>query len=168
MFMQAVKWEHLPCLAVALMLIGGCALANEDSARLNCSKYNYTFFSMPTTRQMAEFDGLSVEDQYAVFICGNQDREPPSIQLATPFAREGGAVVGFLKAKLKNARGDLTIRDILLVFVEMSRQRTYNVSRDGDLMGVIAAAVNRVKDRDWKKVCERSLIEIRQGAVVPP
>ena len=171
MLMQTVRGGWLSPFAVVCMLIGGCAPgwapANEDSAKLSCSKYRDTFFSKPTTVQMAEFDSLTVENQYAVFICGNQVREPPSIHLATPFAKEGAAVVGFLKAKLTNADGDLTIRDILLVFAEMSRQRTYNVAGDGDLMRVITAAVGRVKDADWKKVCERSFGEIQKGAVAP-
>ena len=165
MFVQTVGWCGRISLlfSVVLILMGGCALANEDSSRLGCSKYNDTFFSKPTTAQMGAFASLAVEDQYAVFICGNQVREPPSIHLATPFAKEGEAVVGFLKTKLTNASGDLTIRDILLVFVEMSRQRTYNVAGDDDLMRVITAAVGRVKDADWKRVCERSLGEIRQA-----
>ena len=163
--MQPIKiiWA-LPC-AVVLVLVWNCAPATEDSSSLGCSKFNKTFFSKPTTVQMAEFGSLDIESQYAVFICGNQVREPPSIHLATPFAKEGVAVVGFLQAKLAAAHGDLTIRDILLVFTEMSRRKTYNVASDGDLMKVITEAVGRVKDADWKKTCEQSLSEIRQKAV---
>ncbi|MGH6755568.1 MAG: hypothetical protein ACREDP_25765, partial [Bradyrhizobium sp.] len=134
---------------------------------LDCSKLSTTFFSKPTTMQMAEFRSLDIDSQYAVFICGNQRREPPSIYLATPFAQEGKSVVGFLKAKLLAARGDLTITDILLVFEEMSRAQTYNVGGDDDLMKVITDAVGRVKDAFWKKTCEQSLSEIRQRATPP-
>lgn len=148
-----------------LMLVSGCTPANEDSSSLDCSQLNKTFFSKPTTEQMAEFRSFDVETQYAIFICGNQVREPPSIHLATPFAKEGEAVVGFLKRKLSTARGDLTIRDILLVFQEMSRRNTYNIAGDDDLMRVITEAVGRVKDVDWKKTCEQSLSEIRQQHV---
>jgi len=148
--------------AAMLLLASGCAPAHEDSSSLDCSKLNKTFFRKPTTVQMAEFGDLDIESQYAVFICGNQVREPPSIHLATPFAKEGPAVVGYLKAKLAAARGDLTIRDILLVFEEMSRRKTYDVVGDVDLMLVISQAVGRVKDADWRKACEQSLSEIRK------
>ena len=86
--------------------------------------------------------------------------------MATPFAKEGQSVVGFLKAKLTAATGDLTIRDILLVFSDMSRYRSYNVAGDTDLMKVITAAVDRMKDPFWKKTAEQSLDEIRQQASV--
>lgn len=144
------------------MLVSGCTLAHEDSSSLDCSKLNKTFFSKPTTVQMAEFGSLDVESQYAIFICGNQVREPPSIHLATPFAKEGEAVVGFLKAKLSAARGDLTINDIILVFEQMSRGKTYNVAGDAELMKVIEGAVVRVKDSFWRQRCEQSLSQIRQ------
>jgi hypothetical protein len=156
------RWVWL-C-AMVLPLIWGCASATEDSSSLHCSKLNKTFFRKPTTEQMAEFSGLDIENQYAIFICGNQVREPPSIHLATPFAKEGQSVVGFLKAKLTAATGDLTIRDILLVFSEMSRRKSYNVAGDTDLMKVITEAVDRVKDPFWKKTSEQSLEEIRQQA----
>ncbi len=150
------------------MLVWNCAAATEDSSSLGCSKLNKTFFSKPTTVQMAEFGSLDIESQYALFICGNQVREPPSIHLATPFAKEGAAVVDFLQAKLAAARGDLTIRDILLVFAEMSRRKTYAVADNSDLMKVITEAIGRVKDADWKKVCEQSLSEIRQQVSTAP
>ena len=111
---------------------------------------------------MAEFSSFDPERQYAIFVCGNQTREPPSIHLATPYAKEGSAIVGFLKAKLKAARGDMTIRDIMLVFAEMSRLRTYDVAGDGDLMNAMAEAAVRVKDPDWKRMCEQSLSEIQR------
>lgn len=149
---------------MVLPLTWGCASATEDSSNLNCSKLNKIFFTKPTTEQMAQFSSLDIESQYAIFICGNQVREPPSIHLATPFAKEGQSVVGFLKAKLIAATSDLTIRDILLVFSDMSRYKSYNVVGDTDLMKVIVAAVDRVRDPFWKKTAEQSLDEIRQQA----
>jgi hypothetical protein len=145
MLMQSVGvgWAW-PC-AVALMLVWSRASAAEDSSMLGCSKFNKTFFGRPTTIQMSEFSSLYIDSQYAVFICGNQVREPPSIHLVTAFAKEGESVVGFLKAKLA-ASGDLTIRDILLAFSEMSRRKTYNATGDADLMKVTIETVGRVKD----------------------
>lgn len=162
MLVQSVKmrWPY----AIVPMLVWNCASATEDSSNLGCSKLNKTFFSKPTTTQMAEFSSLDIDSQYAVFICGNQVREPPSIHFATPFAKEGKSVVGFLKSKLVTASGDLTIRDILLVFSEMSRRKTYNVAGDADLIKVITEAVGRVKDPYWKKTSEQSLSEIQQQA----
>lgn len=164
MSVRKVKYCFPQAWAATLMLLSGCTPATEDSSSLDCAALSKTFFSKPTTTQINEFGGLNVDSQYAVFICGNQVREPPSIHLATPFAKEGEAVVGFLKAKLAAARGDLTIRDILLVFAEMSRRGTYNVAGDDDLMRVITEAVGKVKDMDWRRTCEQSVREIRHEA----
>jgi hypothetical protein len=103
-----------------------------------------------------------IEKQYAIYICGNQYLEPPATYLAEPFAREGAGIVGFLKNKLSLASDDGTIRDVVLVFKAMSRQRTYNVAGDTELMKVISEAVGRVKDPFWKKTSEQFLGEIRQ------
>lgn len=164
MLMRTIRVDWSLACAAMLMLVSSCTPANEDLSSLECSKLNKTFFSKPTTVQMAEFGSHDVESQYAVFICGNQVREPPSIHLATPFAREGEAVVGFLKAKLAAARGDLTIRDILLIFAEMARHKIYDVAGDADLMRVIESGVSRMKDDFWRQHGEQSLSEIREQA----
>lgn len=160
--MRSVKVTRGRTWAAMLFLVPGCVPAHEDASSLDCSTLNKTFFSKPTAVQMAEFGDLDVESQYAVFICGNQVREPPAIYLATPFAKEGGSVVGFLKAKLAAARGDLTISDIILVFQRMSESEIYKVSGDPDLMKVIEDAIVRVKDAFWRQRCERALLDIRQ------
>lgn len=56
----------------------------------------------------------------------------------------------FLKEKLAQAQDDLTIRDIIRVFSEMSRQRSYDVSKDVDLIRHMRAAAARMKNHDWK------------------
>lgn len=154
--------------AVMLMLASGCAPADEDAPSLDCSTLSRTFFRKSTKQQIADFDKLDVESQYAAFICGNQEREPPAIYLAKAFANEGGAVVGFLKAKLATARGDLTIHDIVLVFQHMSRGKTYKVAGDIELMKVLEDAVARVKDPFWRQRCEQGLSEIRQQTTAAP
>jgi len=129
-----------------------------------CSQLTEYFYGKPPNERMSQFVAADLEKQYAIYVCGNQYLEPPATYLAEPFAREGGRIVGFLKAKLTAATSDLTIRDILLVFSEMSRRKSYNVAGDTDLMKVITEAVDRVKDPFWKKTSEQSLDEIRQQA----
>jgi len=107
---------------------------------------------------MANFTQFDLEKQYAIYICG-QGMEPPAIYLSKPFAREGEKVVPFLKTKLLTATDDLTIRDI---FAEMSRQKTYDVSGDVDLMKVIDESVNKEKDPYWKQLSQQMLNEIKK------
>jgi len=84
-------------------------------------------------------------------------REP----ILDPFTREGAGIVGFLKNKLSLASDDGTIRDVVLVFKEMSRQQTYNVGDDSKLMKVVDDRVAAMKDKDWKRLVEQRVKEIR-------
>ncbi|HTZ38598.1 MAG TPA: hypothetical protein VMB77_00455 [Syntrophales bacterium] len=109
-----------------------------------------------------DFSSYDIDKQYAIFICGNQYVHPPAMYLAELFAREGGRVVEFLRIKLLEANEDLTIRDLVLVFVEMSRLKTYDVASDDELMRLMTDRVEGMKDPDWKRIAEGRLIDIRK------
>lgn len=162
--MQTIARSLFCGCAVLTLVSSGCRHVIEDSPIADCSGFNKTFFSKPTTVQLIEFAALDIETQYAIYICGSQFREPPSIYLAAPFGKQGVVVVGFLKEKLKVARGDLTIHDIILVFDQMNRQDTYDVVGDLDLTRVIEDGVARVKDSFWRQRSARALEEMRQRA----
>jgi hypothetical protein len=149
--------------ALSVLSAAGCSASNPQVGEYTCSQLTEYFYGKPLKERVAQFVAADLEKQYAIYICGNQYLEPPAMYLAKPFAREGSSAVGFLKTKLSQASDDGTIRDLVLVFEEMSKQRTYDVAGDGDLMGVIAASVGRVKDADWRQACERSLGEIRSA-----
>ena len=117
-----------------------------------------TFFRMPLKKQMEEFSRYDVEKQYVVFICGNQYIHPPATYLAGPFAMEGEKVVSFLTEKLQSADDDQTVRDIILVFAEMSRRKTYEVGANKDLMGILTNRVAQMKDPEWRRVVEGQMM----------
>lgn len=152
--MQSIKWLSI------MVLISACAIVNDDLSHLNCSAFADTFFRKPVTSQADEFIEQDVETQYAIYICGCQTREPPSIHLAVPFAKKGREAAGLLKEKLSHSRSDATTRDILFVFEQMAIQKSYDVAGDRDLMKVMDAAVNRTKDPFWKKQNEQVYHEI--------
>lgn len=155
-----MRWRSV-C-ASMLAVAWGCTPTHEDSSGVDCAKFDRTFFNKPVAAQATEFRSLEIATQYAVFICGIQLREPPSIYVATFLAKEGESAVDFLKEKLAAARGDLTINDIIIVFRQMSRQETYNVGDDRELMRVIGEAVDRMKDPYWRRRSEQALVEIRR------
>jgi hypothetical protein len=143
------------------LYLAGCPTRTQVG-QYKCSDLWKSFFlkKSPET-QMAEFTQYDLEKQYAIYICG-QEIEPPLIELARPFAREGEKVVPLLKAKLLAAPNDPTIRDIVNVFAEMSRQQTYDVVGDADLMNIIEKSVGRIKDPYWKQFSEKKLSQIRR------
>lgn len=139
----------------------GCS-SRTKAGRFECSEFTKPFFWQPPEVQKSKFLEYDLETQYALFICGNQVIHPPTIYLAEPFARQGPKLVSFLEGKLTTAGDDLTIRDIILVFEEMHRQRTYNVYRDDRLMQLMATRVKGMKDPGWQDTCLRSLQEIQK------
>jgi len=158
-----VRIMNAASLAVLLLLSAtGCHGGREHVRGYNCSELAKTYFSKPLKSTIDDFSDYNVEKQYAIFICGNQYMHPPMLHLAEPFAREGEKIVPFLKARLLEADDDLTVRDIVLVFNWMAREKTYDVAGDGDLMKILQAKINSMKDADWRRLSEQNLDEIRK------
>ena len=82
---------------------------------------------------------------------------PPAIYLAEPFARRGINAVPLLKEKLVQSNDDLTIRDIVLVFSEMKRINTYDVSKDADLAALINAKVGGMRNAGWREITQENV-----------
>ena len=57
--------------------------------------------------------------------------------------------------------GALDCVDIVIVFEHMSRDNTYDVAGDAELMKAIEDAIRRVKAPFWRQRCEQALSEIR-------
>lgn len=146
----------------AVLIIAGCSFAACSGLRDECGPWVDTFFQRPLKEQIATFDSYSLQNQYQIFICGNQAIHPPAIYLATPFAKQGAAAVPLLEKELAQAHSDQTVRDIVLVFAEMQRQRSYDVSKDTSLMRLIAKKVNGMHDPEWKAVAQGNVDKIRR------
>lgn len=125
-----------------------------------CRSILKSFFRLPIKERMTHFSLYEAHDQLRIFICGNQTLHPPAIYLSGAFAQQGEVAVPVLKEGLAEAQDDLTIRDILLVFREMQRRRTYDVAGDPDLVQLISSKAASVKDPDWRRVSTRYRDEI--------
>jgi hypothetical protein len=125
-----------------------------------CSPAAQAFVQLPLREQLAEFNSHSVPEQYDIYLCGTQVVHPPLIHLAQPFAKDGKAAVGFLQGSLAKANDDATIRDIVVVFAEMQKRRTYDVAMDAALMQTIQASVSRMKDAGWRQFVAQRVNEI--------
>ncbi|WP_157798683.1 hypothetical protein [Dyella ginsengisoli] len=144
----------------ASLLVAGCGFAANSHLRNTCDPWLDTFYKKPLRERIDTFDSYDLGSQYQIFICGNQVIHPPAIYLAESFAKEGGGAVPLLKTKLVQADDDLTVRDIVLVFAEMQRQRSYDVSKDADLVRLIVEKVNGIHDPEWKAIAQENLDKI--------
>ncbi len=159
--MKAVGLTALLSLAVT-----GCPEAQGQVEGRECSAFKEMFHGRPLKVRVADFANYDLATQYAIFICGNQFRHPPAIYFAEPFAQQGEEAVPFLKDKLFRATDDLTIRDIILVLTEMSRQNTYDVTEDKELVRLMTASVEKMGDEDWKRITQENLSEILENSKV--
>jgi hypothetical protein len=162
--MSTVRAAIMRATSIAVLLsfgMAGYAMAGGHVRGYDCSEFAKTFFRKPLKATIAEFSDYDVDKQYAIYICGNQYMHPPMIHLAEPFAKEGEKVVDFLKARLLEASDDPTVRDIVLVFTWMARQKTYDVVGDSNLMRITEERVSRINDPDWRRLSEQNLSEIR-------
>jgi hypothetical protein len=152
---------RIPVLVVATTLSIGCP-SNRKVGQFKCSDFTREFFWQPPEVQMVKFTNYDLDKQYALFICGNQEIHPPAIYLAKPFAREGVKAIDYLRKQLSLTYEDLVIRDIIFVFEEMERQRTYDIAHDDELLQLMATRVTNMKDPGWRETSLRSLQEIQK------
>ena|SRR5690242_13679159 len=81
----------------------------DQPDRHTCDELADTYFRKPLQERIDDFTSNTLAEQYNIYICGNQYREPPTLYLAPPFASEGARAAAFLRERLAKARGDLTI-----------------------------------------------------------
>jgi hypothetical protein len=155
---KAAEWLYLFTAVILLSSphIGFTAEVDAQTYR----KAIDAFYAQSVKDQLESFTSHSFNEQYAIYIYGNQVRHPPAIYLAQPFGSEGEKVVTFLSGKLAQAHNDLTIRDIISIFSEISDQRTYYVAGDDRLMSILSSAVDRMKNPDWKSITAKELQSI--------
>lgn len=149
---------------VTSIVITGCSIhvsPNEDAAKMDCSKIIKTFYKLSDNKQISAFGSYNVEQQYEIYICGNQKVHPPAIYLAWLFSREGETIVEFLRKKLEAAHGDMTIYNIILVYNYMNRDKIYNVADNSELMLSIETAAKRVEDDFFRGMSEQAVNQIR-------
>jgi hypothetical protein len=149
--------------AILLFDSGNCSAAIKKVGEYSCSDLTDIIYGEKSLQyRKDDFGKYDVDKQYAIFICGNQYVHPPMMYLAELFAKEGAKVVGFLKTKLLSADDDLTVRDLIFVFTEMSRLKTYNVATDDELMHLISERLEGMKDPEWKRTTEQMVAEMKQ------
>lgn len=144
------------CLIVVALL--SCISYGPD---VKFNKLTRDFYSNPSmSEHETKFKNYSLEEQYDLFIFGNQVVHPPATYLADIFAKQGSTIVPFLKAKLKTAQYELTIRDIILIFESIARLKLYDFSKDQELMGLMDERAQNMRGI-WKDVVLAMISEIR-------
>jgi hypothetical protein len=142
---------------VMLLLCGGISRAEQLPNGISNE-----FYWMPQAQRDAKFEKYDFDAQYKIYIYGCQVIEPPALGLARPLARRGASIVQPLESKLNRANDDLTIRDIVYLFLQMNNWSTYDVLDDQQLMDDLKLKVSEMKDSAWRIIAEEQLDAIRE------
>ena len=152
--------------AAFVCVLAGCSVLDSrlQTQQLRiCPSLAKTYLAQSQAELDKEFISHDLDTQYAIYICGNQYIHPPKIHLKTPFASQGKSAAMFLKEKLLASEiSDSTVRDILLVFVEMTRQGTYDVRSDDGLMDVLVAKAGAVQHPQVRAYANELVKRIQQ------
>ena len=103
-------------------IIGGLWLI-WGAAVWGCGNYRFerhVVFDGPPATRIHQVRQYSLEDQYRIFRYGNDVVEPPLFGLAEPIAERGATAIPFLQKQLNAEPDDTTVRDLLLIFQEMT------------------------------------------------
>ena len=145
---------------ISLMLIMclGCASYGSD-VKFNATTQNF-YKETTTNEQENNFNKYNTEEQYDIYIFGNQVVHPPATYLAYQFAKRGAVIVPFLKKKLTTTQNELTIRDIVKVFSWQSQLKLYDISKDQELMKLLDQRANDMRGI-WKNTTVEMVNKIR-------
>jgi hypothetical protein len=149
-------------IAVCLLLACvGWAKPPDVPSRV-CKELSRTYFRQSQAELMNSLASLDLEKQYVIYLCGSQYKHPPILSLVKPFASQGQPVVDMLRSKVGTSRSDLTVRDILRVFVEMKRQKIFDARNDADLMRLLDERVQEMKSEEWREIARGMCSELAQ------
>ncbi len=155
--MSKIRCPIVPTAALVFCaLVGGCS-RKADDVNVDCSKLAPEFFT--GHRVFSAFPGMPLDEKYRAYICGMQTIRPPLIALAPLFANEGRNAVPFLMDKLQETRSDVTVRDILLVLLEMQINNSYSVAKNDEVMTQLA---KRIEALDSASARDRGRVVLAQ------
>lgn len=149
--------RQIVSLLCTLFLLG--CIPNESE--VEPSQADRDFFRQSTSEQVKKFNEFGPETQYELLIVGNQLVHPPALYLAEEFARQGKAIIPFLRSKLTAANKDATVRDVVAILSEMQRMGSYEVKSDASLMALVEERLATMQGQ-WKPVTQRMVEEIRK------
>jgi hypothetical protein len=152
---SVVMWS-----ATFSLFLSGCQ-PHAEGVR-ETSVIRHFFLEMSPHDQAREFTAYSLDEQYNLYIWGNQVVYPPAVFLARPFARQGPKIVPFLAKKLESAKEEVTVRDITAVFRELADLKLYDFSSNPELMDLLDRTANAMEGQ-WKDATLRDIREIRRG-----
>lgn len=135
-------------------MLAGCLLQSPPADYLK-------FKELPIRQQHCEFKKLSIEKQIDYCLL-DRNREPPDLSFADDIASQGRAVIPALLKRLRDEKAEYRQEAIVNIFEDMNRHYV-DLRSDKEVLGAIKEAIEKMEDRDWARITQKSLNAIEQG-----
>jgi hypothetical protein len=132
----------------------------ESPTSSECDVLVKSFFQLQHNEQVTQFSHFDLNRQFVTYICGMRSIHPSTLYLVDAFAKEGRAAFPFLAKKLIETKTDASFRDILQIFGEMQRTKTYDAAAEKDLMIFMERRASEVQDKFWREYTEKLISDI--------
>lgn len=101
---------------------------------------------------MERFEEYPLEQQWRIFLYGNQKIHPPTKSLALPIAKKGYMALEYIILQLRESENEPDFRDALVVFERMQQGGYYNVCGDPTAMETIRRNEYKISHLGWREV----------------
>jgi hypothetical protein len=118
------------------------------------------FFGGEITTRNQRLATYSLDEQWHIFLYGNQVIHPPATGLAQVLARQGETALRFILGKLESSRNDLDYRDSMVVFQMMQWHGDYAICANGEVMSKIKGNQSKIENPAWRQVYGEMLAEL--------
>lgn len=151
-----MKAWHLSLIVIFLFLTSDChSMESESPTKSECDVLVDSFFQLTHKEQSAQFSTFDLDRQYVTYICGMRAIHPQTLHLADVFSKEGGIAFQFLVKKMIETQSDASFREIVYVFSEMQRRKTYNVVAEKDLILFMEKRASKIQDKFWRDYTQK-------------
>lgn len=147
-----------------------CFLIVVFSTSCRAESVEKQFFREGFVSRTERLERYPLEQQWRIFLYGNQVVHPPLTDLALPIAKRGKPALDYILQQLEKSDNDLDFRDSLVVFRSMQGGGFYNLCGDEVVMDVIRANERKIHDPDWRGIYNRMLGHMcpETGQLQPP
>ena len=104
-----------------------------------------------------KMEDYPLDQQFKIFLYGNQEVRPSLTGLAAPIAKRGEIALDYVLDQVRDSENDLDFRDSMVIFREMENGGYYGVCEDEIAIQEITANADKISHPDWRAIYNQML-----------
>lgn len=137
-----------------------CVLVSQVSCKEEGFEAKFLHNERDRIIRVEKMEKYPLEQQYKIFLYGNQKMHPPHKGLARPIARRGKPALDYVLEQIRDSENDLDFRDSIIIFKDMQQQGYYDVCKDALAMDEIKSNETKIRYDGWLKFYREALYEL--------